>query len=136
MSRFIGALAAAVVVGVVFVAPGTPASTEGRQLYGSVGPGFVIHLQEGGPDGDPVTSLRPGVYWLTVHDASAIHNFHVFGTDPGAELNDVVTTVPFVGDVTVKLLFKAGNYRFQCDPHQAIMHGTFTVGGVGQDGDG
>jgi hypothetical protein len=133
MSRFIGLLAAAIVFSAVVVTSGTPASATGRQLYGSFGPGFTIHLQEDGPTGDPVTSLRPGIYWLTVHDTSAIHNFHIFGTDPGATLNDVVTTVPFVGDVTVKLLLKPGDYTFQCDPHAAIgMKGTFTVGGVGQ----
>jgi copper binding plastocyanin/azurin family protein len=133
MSRFIGFFAAALVFSAVVVSPGTPASATGRQLYGSFGPGFTIHLLEDGPNGDPVTSLRPGIYWLTVHDTSAIHNFHVFGTDDGATLDEVVTSTAFVGDVTVKLLLKAGDYTFQCDPHASIgMKGAFTVGGVGQ----
>ena len=103
------------------------------QLYGSFGPGFTIHLQENGPSGDPVSSLRPRIDWLTVHDTSAIHNFHIFGTDPEATLDEVVTTTAFVGDMTVMLLLKPGDYTFQCDPHAAIgMKGTFTVGGVGQ----
>ena len=111
--------------------PGTTASTDdGRQLYGTLGPGLTIHLFENGPDGQPVTSLRPGNYWLTVHDTSAFHNFHVFG--PG--LDNVVTTVPFNGgDVTVELHLEHGEYTFQCDPHALLgMKGTFDVGGVGQ----
>jgi plastocyanin len=93
---------------------------------GTVGPGFTITLSE---DGQPVTSLRPGVYWLTVHDLSTHHNFHILG--PG--LDDVVTTVPFQGDTTIKVQLEHGTYTFQCDPHALLgMRGTFDVGGVGQ----
>jgi plastocyanin len=85
-----------------------------------------------GPGGEPVTSLRPGVYWLTVHDSTAFHNFHIFG--PGAD--DVVTTVPFAGgNATVKIRVDHGTYTFQCDPHATLgMKGTFDVGGVAQVG--
>lgn len=125
------ALLAAVVVLAVVVGPGTSASDEGRQLYGYGGPGLTIHVLEDGPGGQPVTSLEPGIYWLTVHDGSAFHNFHIFG--PG--LDQTVTTVPFVGDVTVKILVKHGEYTFQCDPHANLgMRGTFAVGGEGQVG--
>ena len=130
MSRGVVVLAALVVVGAIVPAPGTPSSDEGRQLVGTVGPGFSISLAQ---DGQAVTSamtLRPGVYWLTVHDLSDRHNFHIFGPDG---LDEVVTTVPYVGDATVKILVKHGTVTFQCDPHSATMHGSFTVGGVGEE---
>jgi len=128
--RQIFALSAALVVLAVVVGPGTSANEQGRQLYGYFGPGQTIHVLEDGPGGQVVTSLRPGEYWLTVHDTSTFHNFHIFGP----ELDETVTGVPFVGDVTVKLLVKHGDYTFQCDPHASVgMTGTFTVGGEGQD---
>src|ERR1051325_3488355 len=110
MIRSIAVLAALVVAGAVAVTPATPAAKDGRQLDGTVGPGFTITVTR---DGQPVTSLRPGTYWLTVQDLSSLHNFHIFG--PG--LDDVVTTVPETGTVTVKILLKHGEYTFQCDPH-------------------
>lgn len=131
MRRILAVLAALVVVSAIAVAPGTTASEDDfRQLYGTLGPGLTIHLFENGPEGQPVTSLRPGNYWLTVHDTSTFHNFHIFG--PG--LDDVVTTVPFNGgDVTVKIHVEHGQYTFQCDPHAALgMKGEFDVGGAGQ----
>jgi|SRR5690242_9906542 hypothetical protein len=115
------------VASAVVAAPAVASEPEGRQLEGTVGPGFTISVTE---DGQPVTSLRPGIYWLTVHDLSNRHNFHIMGPDG---LDDVVTEVPFVGDVTVKILLKHGTVTFQCDPHKAFMNGSFTVGGVGQD---
>ena len=104
---------------------GSASNAAGRQLTGTVGPGFTIHLTRRGQD---VESLRPGNYWLTVSDLSNRHNFHLFG--PG--LDEVVTTVAFTGDVTIKIHLEHGSYRFQCDPHQATMNGTFDVGGEGQ----
>ena len=100
-------------------------SAAGRELVGTVGPGFTINLKE---DEQAVTSLRPGTYWLTVHDLAANHNFHIFGPD----LDEHVTTVPFTGDVTVKIHLEHGVYTFVCDPHQTSMRGTFEVGGVEQ----
>jgi hypothetical protein len=35
----------------------------------------------------------------------------------------------------VKILLKHGTVTFQCDPHLAVMNGSFTVGGVGQESD-
>jgi len=119
-------LAVAVAVGAVIATPGTSSSHGGRQLHGVVGPGFTISLSD--EDGQAVTSLRPGTYWLTVEDKSNRHDFHIFG--PG--LDEVVTTVPAVETVTVKIHLSHGEYTFQCDPHAATMHGSFDVGGVGQ----
>lgn len=94
------------------------ASAADNQLEGTVGPGFTIALTR---HGDPVTELTPGLYYLTVSDQATNHNFHVFG--PGLDVE--VTSVPFKGTVTVPLKIKDGTYTFQCDPHQATMHGTF-----------
>jgi hypothetical protein len=121
-------LVVAACVAAVMAAPGTPSSAAGRELQGTVGPGFTISLRD--EDGQPVTSLRPGTYWLTIDDLSSTqHNFHIFG--PGL---DVGTTVPFTGTVTVKIHLSHGEYTFQCDPHAHTMHGSFDVGGVGQGG--
>jgi hypothetical protein len=129
MARTLLALTALVVVGAVIAPPGIGSGSGGRQLEGTVGPGFTISLAK---DGQPVESLRPGIYWLTVHDLSTRHNFHIIGP---AGLDEVVTSVPFVGDATVKILLKHGAVTFQCDPHLTMMNGSFTVGGVGQDSD-
>jgi len=125
MKRAVLLVAALVLVGALIAGPGTSSNEVGRQLQGTVGPGFTISLTE---DGAPVTSLRPGTYWLTVDDLSNRHNFHIFGPD----LDETVTTVPFTGTVTVKIHLIHGQFTFQCDPHQATMHGSFDVGGVGQ----
>ena len=130
MARALIALTAFVVgIGAVVAPPANGSGSGGRQLEGTVGPGFTISLTEGG---QPVESLRPGIYWLTVHDLSSRHNFHIIGP---SGLDEVVTSVPFVGDATVKILLKHGTVTFVCDPHQATMNGSFTVGGVGQDSD-
>ncbi|HZM84470.1 MAG TPA: hypothetical protein VFC19_52790 [Candidatus Limnocylindrales bacterium] len=129
MARALLALTALVVVGAVIAPPGIGSGSQGRQLEGTVGPGFTISLTE---DGQPVESLRPGIYWLTVHDLSSRHNFHIIGP---AGLDEVVTSVPFVGDVTVKILLKHGTVTFLCDPHRATMNGSFMVAGVGQVSD-
>jgi hypothetical protein len=125
MRRIVLVVAACIAVGALLAARVTPSSADGRELQGRVGPGFTISLSA---DGQPVTSLRPGTYWLTVADLSTIHNFHIFG--PG--LNEVVTTVPFTGTATVKIHLSHGEYTFQCDPHSHTMNGSFDVGGVGQ----
>ncbi len=129
MTRVLLALTAFVVVGAVIAPPAVGYGSKGRQLEGTVGPGFTISVTE---DGQSVESLRPGVYWLTVHDLSNRHNFHIVGP---AGLDEVVTSVPFVGDATVKILLKHGTVTFLCDPHPTMMNGSFTVGGVGQDSD-
>jgi hypothetical protein len=127
MRRALVVLAASLAAGAAVAGSGTPSSAIGRQLEGTVGPGFTITLTA---DGEPVTSLRPGTYWLTVDDRSDIHNFHLFGAD----LDERITSVPFVGTVTVKVLLRHGTFTFVCDPHAATMRGTFEVGGVGRVG--
>jgi plastocyanin len=128
MRRTVLVIATCIAVASVLGARATRSAAAGRGLHGTVGPGFTISVSD--ENGKPVTSLRPGEYWLTVDDLSTHHNFHILG--PG--LNDVVTTVPFTGTVTVKIHLSHGEYRFQCDPHASIMHGSFAVDGVGQGG--
>ena len=133
MSRMIVVFAALVAASAVFVASGALASDDedGRQLYGYFGPGLTIHILKDGVGGEPVTALRPGDYTLTVHDTSAFHNFHIIG--PG--IDQVVTSTPFIGDVTVQIHLSHGTYVYQCDPHVALgMKDEFSVGGVGQVG--
>jgi hypothetical protein len=99
------------------------ASAADNQLEGTVGPGFTITLTR---HGEPVTELTPGLYYLTVEDRAANHNFHVTG--PGVDVE--VTSVPFVGTVTVALKVKDGTFSYVCDPHRTTMHGTFV--GLGE----
>lgn len=76
-------------------------------------------------DGKAVTHLDPGTYTLTIHDHSAIHNFHLDG--PGV---DESTEIPYIGDKTATITLTDGTYFFQCDAHAAQMKGTFKVGAV------
>jgi plastocyanin len=135
MFRGLLVLAAAAAATAIWAGAGSSESAVGRQLDGTFGPGtFQITLTK---DGQQVTSLRPGIYWLTVHDNSTRHNFHLLGPN----IDEVLTTVPGNtasnggGDVTVKVLLLPGTYRLQCDPHASIgMVAAFDVGGVGETG--
>jgi plastocyanin len=39
----------------------------------------------------------------------------------------VLTGVGFTGTKSFVLTLKKGTYRFVCDPHASIMHGSFTT---------
>ncbi len=109
-----------VALAVVVAALAAPAALAGgTTLTGTVGPGFTITLTQGGKK---VTSLKAGAYTLKVSDKSNIHNFHLTG--PGVNKS---TTVTFVGSQTWKVTLKKGTYKYVCDPHVSIMHGSFTV---------
>ena len=112
----VAALAAAAVV---FLAPGAFARTTGTTLVAADGPGFAITLKEGATK---VTTLKAGSYSFKVEDKSSIHNFHL--TDPGV---NVKTSVVGATTVVWKLKLKKGTYKYVCDPHAAIMHGSFKV---------
>jgi plastocyanin len=88
-----------------------------------IGDGFNIALKDA--SGSPVTHLDPGTYTIQVHDESEIHDFHLFG--PGVNM---ATPVGDAVDVTWTVTFQDGTYKFQCDPHAGVMHGSFTVGTV------
>ncbi len=88
------------------------------RLSGSVGPGYTIALN-GAHRKLKTTKARS--YLLTVHDRSAIHDFHLVG--PGVSKK---TGVGFRGTVSWKVkLRKRATYRYWCDPHKSIMKGSF-----------
>jgi len=112
----VAALAAAAVV---ILAPAAFARTTGTTLVATDGPGFTITLKEGAKS---VTTLKAGTYTFKVEDKSSIHNFHLTG--PGV---NVKTSVVAVKTVIWTLKLKEGIYKYECDPHATIMHGSFKV---------
>jgi len=105
-------LAAALVV-VASASAATPT------LTGTDGPGFTITLKKGTAK---VTSLKAGKYKVVIKDLSNLHNFHLKG--PGV---DKKTGVGAKGTFTWTVTLKKGTYKFICDPHAAIMKGSFKV---------
>jgi plastocyanin len=106
---------------VLALAIAVPASAmSAKKLQGTVGPGFTITLKMGGKK---VKSLKAGKYTISVSDKASNHNFRLKG--PG--LNKQITTVGFKGTKTVTVKLKKGSYTYVCDPHAAIMKGTFKV---------
>jgi plastocyanin len=74
----------------------------------------------------PAGSFTVGVrnrYRFLVNDRSSIHDFHLTG--PG--LNRMLTTVDFTGTKGLVLTLRRGIYRYFCDPHASVMHGSFRV---------
>lgn len=98
----------------------SPAAAHATVLRGTVGPGFTITLKT--TQGKLVKKLKPGTYTIRIRDLSPIHNFHLFGTG----LNKL-TSVQNTGSVTWTVRLKPGVYRYRCDPHRTIMHGSFSV---------
>ena len=72
--------------------------------------------------GKKVTKLKAGTYTITVQDKSNIHDFHLSG--PGVNKK---TSVGGLGTTTWKVTLKKGTYKYVCDPHITIMHGSFKV---------
>jgi plastocyanin len=113
-------LAGAVAFAALVAATSSSAATV-KTVNGTVGPGFTIGLTM---QGKKVTKLKAGTaYRFVISDRSSIHDFHLSG--PG--LNRVLTGVDFTGTKSFVLRLKKGSYRFVCDPHDEIMHGSFQV---------
>ena len=89
-------------------------SARSNTLIGTDGPGFTITMNK--------AIVKAGTYTIVIHDRSNIHNFHLMG--PGV---NKLTSVPGVGTTTWKVTLRKGIYRFQCDPHAAIMRGILKV---------
>jgi plastocyanin len=120
MLRTFSAAVAAVACGLA-LAGTSPAAPAAKTVHGSVGPGFTISLTAGGKT---VTKLKSGVaYRFAISDRSSIHDFHLTG--PG--VNRMLTSVDFTGTKSFTLKLRKGVYRFFCDPHAAVMHGSFRV---------
>jgi plastocyanin len=96
------------------------ASAATPTLNATDGPGFTITLKKAGKK---VTSLKAGKYKIVVKDMSNIHNFHLTG--PGGV--NKKTGVGAKGTFTWTVTLKKGTYKFICDPHAAIMKGSFKV---------
>lgn len=116
------ALVAVAAVSVSTVGIASSRSTA-NTLKGSVGPGFTISLTM---NGKRVTSLKAGTYTFAVSDKASIHNF-VLEKKKGGTFEKELTTVPFKGTKSVKVKLTAGKWEFYCRPHEAMMHGDFTV---------
>jgi plastocyanin len=95
------------------------ASAATPTLTGTDGPGFSISLKKGTTK---VTSLKAGKVKIVIKDLSSIHNFHLTG--PGLNKK---TGVSAKGTFTWTVTLKKGTYKFVCDPHAAIMKGSFKV---------
>jgi plastocyanin len=113
-----GVLVAGAALAASTTASAAPAS---QVVKGTVGPGFTITLTL---SGKKVTKLEAGTaYRFVISDRADIHDFHLSG--PG--FNRVLTSVEFTGTKSFVLRLKKGSYRFVCDPHSGIMHGSFKV---------
>lgn len=120
MFRTFAAAVAAIACGLALIGT-SPAAPAPKAVQGSVGPGFTINLTAGGKT---VSKLKAGVpYRLVISDRSPIHDFHLTG--PG--MNRMLTSVDFTGMKSFVLTLRKGVYRFFCDPHAPVMHGSFRV---------
>ena len=115
-SLLLGAVAATALAAV-----GSGMAASAKTVNGTVGPGFTIGLTM---QGKKVTKLKAGTaYRFVISDRSDIHDFHLSG--PG--LNRVLSSVEDTGTTSFVFRLKKGTYRFVCDPHSGIMHGSFRV---------
>lgn len=121
MKRFAALAVPLLLLGVALAVPrGTQAAARATFLRGTVGPDFTITLRTA--QGTLVKKLKPGTYTIRIRDLSPIHNFHLLG--PGV---NKLTSVQNTGSATWTVRLKAGVYRYRCDPHRTIMHGSFAV---------
>jgi plastocyanin len=99
--------------------PPSSGGAKGGKLKGSVGPGYTISLKD--TSGKRVKKVKTGrTYTISVADKSSAHNFHLIGSGVNKK-----TSVGKKGTTTWKLKFRKGTYRYRCDPHRAIMKGSF-----------
>ena len=105
--------------GILALAAALPATAATPKLTGTDGPGFTITLKKGSAK---VTKLTAGKYTIVVNDKSNIHNFHL----KGPRVNKL-TSVGGTGTKTWTVTLKKGKYTYVCDPHAAVMKGSFTV---------
>jgi plastocyanin len=99
--------------------PPPPPPAPKNQLVATVGPGFTMSLTL---NGKRVKSLKAGTYTIVVRDLSAVHNFHLTG--PGLNKRTSVAGRP---TTTWRVRLRKGTYRYVCDPHAAVMKGSFRV---------
>ena len=108
----------AVALGVLAIAPAQAAAPK---LVGTVGPGYLIKLTQGGKR---VTKIKAGTYTFVISDRSS---FHSYGLDGPKGYAKDFTSVPFKGTKTFTGKLKAGKYKYYCSAHESSMFGFFTV---------
>lgn len=91
-----------------------PAVAATPTYNGTVGPGFTIKMAS--------KPTKAGKIKLVVSDKSSIHDFHLVG--PGV---NVKTSVSGTGTKTFTVTLQKGTYKFMCDPHASMMHGSFKI---------
>ena len=84
-----------------------------KKLAGSVGPGSQIALRTA--SGARASTLKAGVYVLTVRDRSKTDNFHLRGKGV-----NVATGVAFTGSKKWRIRLAKGTYRYFSDRHPAL----------------
>jgi plastocyanin len=99
--------------------PPAPPRARVKTLTATVGPGATITLKQGARK---VSRLTAGRYRIVVRDRSHMHNFHLIGPRVNKK-----TRVAAHGNVTWTLTLRKGRYRYVCDPHKAVMKGSFRV---------
>ena len=108
-------IAALVAIAAALALPSVaPAGTGSSTLVGTDGPGFTITMSK--------KTVKAGTYTIVIHDKSNIHNFHLTGRGVNK-----LTSIPRVYTTRWTVRLKKGTYKFQCDPHAAVMHGTLKV---------
>jgi hypothetical protein len=122
VSRLRFSLVVVAVSGSLFAAGSTnAASQKATKLIGQSGPGYTIKLTTF--NFVPVKRLKPGLYTFTIQDRATNHNFHLVG--PGVNKS---TPVRYLGTKFWKnVTLKKGTYKYWCDVHKSLMHGSFRV---------
>ncbi len=118
-------LAGALLAGGALIAATTalPATHAPTTLNATVGPGYTITLKH---NGSRVRSLKAGSYRFVVVDRAPVHNF-VLEKRHGGTFEKTLSGVAFKGTKTVQVRLTRGEWEFYCRPHEATMHGDFTV---------
>ena len=100
--------------------PVTDCNTDLASAGGTVSPGHLV--------------VRPGTYWVTVHDDNSKHNFELrscpWSSSPCSSANPDVTSEQQITDiatvysdpVTIKVDLKPGWYRLFCDATAPVVH--------------
>jgi plastocyanin len=114
------ALAPALVAGLGALVLGVAALGANESLTATVGPNLLTLTS---PSGQPVTSVVPGTYVITVDDRSPIHNFHLEG--PGVEMT---TSLEFTGTTSWTVNLRDGVYTYSSDPQAGDLLGRLIVG--------
>jgi plastocyanin len=111
------------VLAAVLVPGSARSAATSNQLNVTVGPGFSIKVADA--NGHTVSNLDPGDYTITIKNLSLAqeHNFHLTGPG-GIDMASNFSNTP----ETWNLTFVDGVYRYVCDAHRTIMHGSFRVG--------